>query len=361
MPSQKLLGWMSAFEDMRDPTGFFQRLFILRRGNVFDGEEVEVDIRRNGEKVAIPAASGTRMNDKTRFTNKKFKPPRYSEGMPLSSDDFLNRDFGSNPYSQESAGYARRIAAKLMDNAAVLDGIMGRAIELQAAKVLQYGALTLKDEDDNTVFDIDYSAKASHFPTVGTGWNVSGSDPYADIGALAEEMRKDGNVDATDMVMSRESFADFERNEVVQKLMDLRRLNAGEINAIGFNARNSGAQLVGEVIIDGQPIRIWLYNGYYTDPVSGLTTRYLEQNKTILFSEASRFDKVCARVPGPIVSNPQLARFMPGRMTNMEAGYDVTPNIYASESGEEVVQKLETRTLCVPTGIDQFGCMTTRP
>jgi hypothetical protein len=348
---------MKAFSDRRAPNQFLSRFFKLDRRNIFRGEEVEIDIRRNNRKIAVPAIHGTNLNDKSAFTSKKFKPPKYAEGIPFNSADLVKRTFGVDPYSDAYIDYGIQLRDALIDGAVEINDMLIRSVELQASQVLQTGTLSLKDTSGVTQYTLDFKPKGSHFPTAGVAWDQAGADPLADIGALVAEVRNDGKVDATDLIMGSRALSDFLRNDTVQKLLDNRRIDIGMIS---FSPANSGAYYAGNIVVDGYRLRIWGYNEVYDDPETDVITNYLGQDKVIVVSEMSRFDMACAKVPGAIVPDDRLSRFLPGRLSSTELGFDVTPNVYTSTNNKQLIMELESRPVCIPTGIDQYGCLTTR-
>ena len=56
-----------------------------------------------------------------------------------------------------------------------------------------------------------------------------------------------------------------------------------------------------------------------------------------------------------------MASIMPGRMVSSEEGFDVTPNLYCTPNGKQIMGELESRPLLVPVQIDGFGCLDTTP
>lgn len=354
-------GWMQLFTQMRSPNMFLARMFTLREGNETKGEEVVIDIERYDEDVAIvvKAFTGPNLNDFSQFTTKTIKPPAYGEAFPINANDLIKRIAGDNSFSDNRRSYASKLMVLMAKGFKLISDKISRAIELQASQVLQTGKLLLTDENGNTTYEIDYKPKATHFPTVTTAWSDTvNADPIADLEALAEVIRADGKVDPDMLIMGATALRNFLDNDKVKSLLENRRY---EIGQIAPRFVDSGATLYGRVWVGTYAMQIWAYPDTYKHPQTGLPTKYIEDDKVVMLSSRTRLDIVSGDIPLPVGPDPRVASLMPGRMTNVEAGFDVTPNIYPSPNGKQVMGELEGRLLMVPVQIDGFGCLDVAP
>lgn len=351
-------GWLQFFSQMRSPNLALSRLFTIKPGGLYKGDKVAIDVERFGEDVAIAIkkCTGPNLNDFDIFTTKEFEPPSYGEAFPLDVCELLNRMVGVDPFSAEGITYQAQLMAHMAKGFKLIDDKISRAVELQASQILQTGTLTLTNENGDTVYEIDYSPKATHFPTVGTSWSAGGADPDADLQALAEVIRADGKIDPDLLIMGKTALRNYTRNALVKEQLDNRRINMG---AIDPRLLDSGMTFYGPVWVGTYEFQLWAYPDTFKDPQTGNPTKYIEDDKVVMLSTKTRLDFTAAMIPLPLGPDPRVAGLLPGRMSSRADGFDVTPNVYASNNGKQVWGELESRPLLIPVQIDGFGCLDT--
>lgn len=352
-------GMISLFIQLRQPTGFLQRLFTFKPGSVYSGNKVFIDIKRIGEDVAIPVevCTGPNFNTVEKFTTKEMVPPQYGEAFPVDACELLDRMAGVDPYSAAYMDDASMLTSMLLERWAVIDAKIVRGMELQASQILQTGKLDLLDGSGSSRYKIDFLPKAAHFPTVGTPWSNAAATPLADLQALANVLRANGKVDPNRLIMGETALSEFLANQTVKDALDNRRIEVGEVAP---EMSDSGATFYGYVWVGTYRMEIWAYPEGYEDPQTGNFTKYVDDGKVVMLSTRTRLDKTSAKVPRPLVApDPRVAGMIPGRLTSRDDGFDVTPNLYPSANGKQLIGELESRPLLVPAQIDGFGCLTT--
>jgi hypothetical protein len=353
------LGWTQLYEQMRAPTSFLTRRFTVKPGGFSRSKKVAIDIQRYGEDVAvvIKQHTGPNLNDFKQLTTKEFTPPSYGEAVQLDIAELLNRSVGVNPYDAAGIEYGAQLTSTLMRGYMLINHKIERAVELQAAQILQTGQLSLTNAQGVIEYTLDFKPKATHFPTVGTAWtNAATCTPLDDIEALAEVIRNDGQVDPDRITFGEAAMSNFMNSAQVQAALDNRRIELGEINP---SERDSGATYRGRMWIGSYVYELWTYNGRYKDPVSGNPTRYVDANKVIVDSSNTRFDMLSTEVPMPFGVDPRVAAYLPGRMSDRAQQYDVTPNVYVTQDNRQIFGELLCNKLLAPVGIDGFGCLDT--
>ncbi len=352
-------GWIELFTQMRRPTGFLQRLFTPKNGSFYSGDKVALDIERFGEEVAvaIKKCTGPNLNDFDEFTTKEFTPPAYGEAFPLDVCDLLNRMAGVDPYTAAYTSYAAQLVATVNKGFMLVDDKITRAVELQASQILQTGQLNLTDANGATTYELDFKPKATHFPTVSTAWSdTANADPLSDLESLADVIRADGKVDPNLLIMGSTALRNFIQNENVQTNLDIRRIDIGMIRP---EMRDSGATFYGMIWVGAYQFELWTYKEVYEDPETGDLVKYIDDNKVVMLSDRTRLDMASAKVPLPLGPDPRVAGLLPGRISSRENAFDVTPNIYPTPNGKQIMGELESRPLLIPVQIDGFGCLTT--
>ncbi len=350
-------GLMKFFEQYREPNAFLSRIFTFKPGNFYEGDKVEIDVEREGEEVAtvITKFTGPNLNEASEFVTKEFIPPSYGEAVALNVSDLLKRMAGDGAY-QNKKKYSVDLLTRMMKGFKKIDRKIKRAIELQASQILQTGKLNLKDKDGGVAYELDYKPKTSHFPSVSVAWSTATADILGDLESLMDVIRVDGKVDCDMAIIGKVALRNMLKNESVQNALDNRRIDVGMIRP---EMKDSGAVFYGFLWVGTYKIELWTYNDSYTDPETKLSVNYIDDNNVVLMSSRTRFDKVGARVPLPIATDPRVEGLLPGRLSSKKEGFDVTPNVYATTNGKQVMGELETRTLLVPVQIDGFGCITT--
>lgn len=352
-------GWLQLFTQMRSASSFLSRFFTVKPGGIYSGGKVALDIERFGEDVAIAIkkCTGPNLNDFDIFTTKEFEPPAYGEAFPLDVCDLLERMAGVDPYTAAYTEYAAQMVAKMAKGFMLIDNKIQRAVELQASQILQTGTLTLTDKAGATVYELDFKPKTTHFPTAGTSWALT-SDKLGDLQALADVISADGQAQAKACIFGATALKLFLADTTVQAALDNRRMELGEV-APQFV--NSGAVFYGHVWVGTFKLEIWAYAGTYKHPQTGTVTKYIADDKVVMVGDDIRLDMTSARVPLPLGPDPRVANLLPGRMSSREGNFDVTPNVYATPNGKQIMGELESRPLLIPVQIDGFGCLDVIP
>ena len=352
-------GWLQLFAQMRRPSGFLSRRFTVKPGGMYNGGKVAIDIQRFGEDVAVAVkkCTGSNLNDIDEFTTKEFTPPNYGEAFPIDVCDLMDRMAGVDPFTAAYNDYASQLMAKMAQGFMLVDDKIQRAVELQASQILQTGQLTLTNSSGDTVYDLDFKPKATHFPTVGTAWSSAATcTPIDDLQALGNVIRSDGKVNPNRLTFGESAFSEFMASDQVKAHLDNRRIEFGFVDPA---MEDSGAVNQGRIWIGSYAYDMWTYPEEYTSPETGNPVKYIGNDKVVMDSSNTRFDMTSARVPLPLGPDPRVAGLLPGRMSSREQSFDVTPNVYTTPNGKQIMGELESRPLLIPVQIDGFGCLTT--
>ena len=306
---------ISAFNKEAPTSLFLTSLFQARPENYHNSEEVEVDIMRSGEDVAIVVvdpSTGYRMNQADLYTNKSFKPPMFKEAVPINAFSLLKREFGDNPFADRD--FQAKATVKALRSARKVENKIIRSIELQASQILQTGVITFIDASGNTLYTLDYQAKSAHFPTAGTTWGAGGADPLNDLESLAEVIRNNGQVDVDQIIMGSDAWEEFVQDSRVLNALDNRRLNIGAISPMAAGG-TSGGNYRGTLDLGNYKVDVWTYGGRYKHPSTGTVTQYLDPAKVIMRHSAARMDASFGGIPKFNNNSPALT-YLPRRFRN---------------------------------------------
>lgn len=365
MPGSNTKRMLRLYEQIAgSPLMFLTGLFQSPASNFYTSAEVEVDIIRSDEDIAIAVqdlSAGYRSNAEDIYTSKKFTPPVFKEKAGLDSNDLLKRAPGDNPY--QSPAFRENLIDRMFRIMGKIERKIRRAVEQQASQVLQTGKCTLVDADGNAIYEVDYKPKASHFPDAGVAWGNSGDDKIGDLRALIDVIRADSLADPDRAIFGEDAWEVFISDEAVQKRLDVRRIDLGTVSP--FVIRGQGGQYRGTLDLGNYKIDLWTYNGRYKDPQTGASTPYIDPDNVVIQASSGRLDATFGAIPhiGRLLGGQQFVSIpeLPGRMSSAGAGIDLHTNVWLSEDGEQLFGGVGSRPLMVPTAIDSYGCLNTQP
>jgi hypothetical protein len=348
-----------AYREMREPTKFLSRFFTIDAESFFSTEEVEIDVDREGEDIAIAVqdlSAGYRMISADQFTNKKFPPPVFKTGFNLHAADLFKRDVGFNPYTD--VGFQTAAVNRFLGKAKKVEKLINRAIEQYASQILTTGTVTLIDYDGNAVYALDYKPKTTHFAAAGTAWNDSASvDILGDIRTRANLIRANSGKDCRRLLMGEGSFVvATQTNTAFKERFEKTKLNLGEL--IPPQLQDSGGTYHGHVSIGNYRYEIWTYAGTYKHPQTGATTKYLPDDKVVLLPDDIDFRALFGDVPRLAPPDARVIRYLPAQMAEA-GGVRMHWNAWLNDDATALIGGVASRPLLVPTSIDAFGCIDT--
>lgn len=354
---------ISAYYQQAEPTAYFSGMFAVRPENFHSSEEVEIDIVRSEEDVSIviqDLSTGYRMNSDDLYTNKGFKPPIHKEAIPINAFDLIKRMPGQNPF--EAPDFRANVITKMFSGMRKVERKIRRSIELQASQVLQTGVVTLTDIAGNTLYTLDYQPKSAHFPTAGTSWaSATLAQKIADLTSLCDVIRGNGLVDPDEISVGSTVWENLLQTTGFLDRLDSRRADLGTISPM--DRRGNGGIYRGALELGNYKVDVFTYEGRYTDPQTGNSTKFLDDGKIIVRATGGRMDATFGAIPNIAASLGATSRLipeMPSRMSSAAAGMDLFTNVWLSQDGEQLFGGVGARPLMIPTAIDTFGCLTTQ-
>jgi len=197
---------------------------------------VEFDFRRGRRRMApfVAPLIGGKVMERSGYETRFFRAPRIAPVRALRIPDLEPRLIGETIYEGRTA--ADRAADLLAEDAIFLDEAITRREEWMCRQVLINGKIKVT-ADTGYEMEIDYLENSSgtptdnHFP-ITTKWDASGSDPLADLEAARRATIRDSGVSPNIVLFGTESKSAFIKNEEVQKQLDLRRFEMGNIEPV---------------------------------------------------------------------------------------------------------------------------------
>ena len=325
----------------------------VRRHN---SEEVEIDVQRDDEQVAVviqDLSVGTRKNESGKYTNKSFKPPLYNEEGTVTSFDLMKREPGQSPF--EDPQFNANAVRKAFGITRKLHNKVLRAIELQSAQVLTTGELILIDDAGVALYSLDFQPKSSHFVTT-TPWAADGTtgNPLADIESLASVLRRDGRRNPGRLVFGTVAWTRFMANAQVKAYLNsighqvLLKLEAPQLNS-------EGATFMGYITAGTYRFECWVYDAVYQHPQTGVITPYVPTDRVIMAAPGARMDITFGGIPRIVPPDPRIAAFLPSRLEGPD--FDLSLYAWITQDGTHLKLSVGSRPLVIPVAIDTFGCL----
>lgn len=346
---------LSGYQARRRPTMFLTGMFQAPAENYHNSEEVEIDIMRSEEEVSIAIvdlSTGARLNSEDDFTNKSFKPPVHKEKGAIPAHKLINREFGQNPF--ESPDFQANAIARGTRLVTKMGDKIGRAMEQQSAQVLTTGTVTLINEAGAAVYTIDYKPKVTHFPTASVAWTSASSTKLKDIEDLANVVRADGLEDPDMLVMGERAYELFISDTTVVEKINLRKGDIARL--VPMDRMGNGGIFRGTVEIGNYSYEIWTYGGRYKHAQTGVSTKYIPDNKVVIRSSMGRLDATFGGIP-TIDKDTRVPAQLFTRLQDTTGVMDLQTKGWITDDGETLFVQAGTRPLMIPTAIDTFGCL----
>ena len=345
--------FLETYRDEAPVMGFLTGLATRTRR--FNSEKVTIDIQREDEDVAIVISSlqdPGRANVADLYQNNELLAPIYKEVAPVTAWNSLDRTPGQDPHMDPN--YQANLAYRTTNVLSKMNRKIQRAVELQASQVLQAGMVSLVNSAGDVQYEIDYTPKASHFDTVSNPWSGGSGDPIADLAGLGYTVHEDGRGNPNRLIFGRMAWQNFVSDSGVLQKLDNRRINNGALNP---PSNRGGGVYHGDLTIGPWVVECWTYSGQYKDPVSGLITRFIEDDKVVMLSDNTRLDALFGALPYVARPEQRVMPFMPDRME--AGGVDMTTNAWIEPDNSALNLSVGTRPLFVPVAIDTFGALKT--
>lgn len=272
---------LDAVEQMKRPFTFLRDTFFPAAPPV-ETETVDVDIVKGKRRMApfcSPLSEG-KLVENMGYSTSTIKPGYIKPFKITTAADLLKRAPGQTLYSGGQT-VEQRAQAKLGQDLAELMDMIDRREEWMAAKALDLGVITMKikgETADKTVV-VDFLMPATHKITLTTTdlWSdTTNSDPVTKLQTWASLIRQDSGINPTDVVMGTDAATAFIKHPLVQKYMDMRAVDMGEINP---RQLPNGVSYVGRLKAPGLTVDIWTYEEWYIDEATGIESPMVPAKK----------------------------------------------------------------------------------
>lgn len=329
-----------------DPAPSFlrDRYFPSGAGDVFSTTDVLAEFRDGSKKLApfvAPRKGGVTIA-RAGYEMVRYTPPTIMPKRMLTIDDITKRGFGEALYSQMSPEQRQQIM--LLKDASELANLITRREEAMAAETLLNNGCVMKhiadDAENGEEMEIRfYNGEANPaIYTPSTDWSETSTNIIDDIHAMIRMLVSRG-LPATDLLVSSDVADVLLNNETIQKLLDIKNYNVGEVAPITLPA---GAARIARLNIKGRMIDVISYDETYTND-AGEDVPYLPVGTAILTAPA------CGRTLYGAVSQVEQADGQFHTYTGKRV-----PKYVASAEGNTRSLTLTSSPLLVPNNKNAF-------
>lgn len=354
---------LEAFKQKKSPTMFLSSFFRTPPRNITDKKKVVIDIKRNDEHIAVDVIRGTggNLNNNKRFTTKEYEPPVYDEYTTLTDQELFDRMPGMTEYDEMSN--AAQVLALVTDDQIEQQEKILRAIEKQAADVLFSGIVTLINNDT-----IDFKQKASHQIDASVAWNVPATaNPIGDFINALDVNRKDGKVESKIAIFGADAWEDFLSVNKMEDRFNLRRVNKADIIPSSIN--DMGATFHGVFSVGSYELQAWTYPQFYLVPEGyglpneGTLVPYVPTDLVLVLPtpDQIRLDLVYAGIANITDRVDPRLRALGLTRIPTRARADFAPYVYTDVPSVSLKAGVRSAPLCIPTQIDGYSVIDTRP
>ena len=264
-------------------TFFRDRYFPTGPADLFSTNKVLLEYEDSNQKMACFVAdkAGDIPVARDEYDVMEFMPPRIAPSRLLTADQLNQRGFGEALYGGSApAERAQRMHLKDLSD---LDARIIRREEWMCAQVLiNNGCDVVEYADNQTIgrtrrLKFYEGASSDHIYTVQTKWNLAGGDFFGDVANMCKMLAERG-LSAADLVLGGAVGAAIKTIEMVQKLLDNRRMEYG---AMRPNIQYPGVAWMGQLNFDGFLLDIFsVYETYQNE--SGLSVPYFPATSALV-------------------------------------------------------------------------------
>ena len=256
--------------------------------DIFATNDVLVEYKDGSKKLApfvAPRKGGVTML-RSGYTMERFTPPFVAPKRNLSIDDLGKRGFGEALYTQLTPEQRQQVL--LLKDADELSEFITRREEAMAAEVMLTNGCVMKHIADDVaegdeqaiLFYTGDANPAQYVPQF--AWDSVDANIIGDLSAMIRMLTAKG-LRASELVCSPDVADAITSNAEIQKMLDNRRYEVGEIKPEMLPA---GAAIVARLNIHGRIISVISYDETYTDD-EGNDKLYIPSGKCILTAPAA--------------------------------------------------------------------------
>ncbi|MBQ6782304.1 MAG: major capsid protein [Treponema sp.] len=346
--------------------GFFSFFFKTTEEDYTNAEYVELDVERTTNTVAPTlrdSRTGAVIVKSDSWKEHKFRPPYIGLKEPIDLMSLLERMPGESDDAERVGSWFGRLAAKIVRALSKFHRMIGLQVDLQAAQIMQTGRVTLKDDKDNTSFDLDFGAAVTHFPTAAVGWGNANATPVEDVAALADVVAADGQTEPALLILGDDAWKNLLKDDIFKEFVKKDGLGLGTLQP---GLRTRGGVYHGMADFGSHTLEIWTFSGTYKTLANSTPQRFLDKDAAIVTARPEDLDfrTVYGGIPSLGMKEP-FTQVVPSVVTFGNSGEGtgfirVNNRVFEDESQDTYTAEAKCRPLSIPVSIDRYGCLKTQ-
>ena len=237
---------------------FFKTRFF-NNAITFPAEKVSFEIQEGKRRLApyVSPRIGSETIERDEYSVKTYTAPLVAPNRVITNDTLAQKLLGEATWNSDVTPDERaaKIAARdIMD----LQDTITRREEFMCARVKQDGKLIIKGKGVNEV--VDYGFENLVTVDAADRWTPT-FDIMGQLATIAREMSKDG-INPDMLILGSDAAAMLLHNEKFLKLLDIRRVEIGEIKP---SELEGGVSYLGRMVVPGAMFDVVMYNEWYPD------------------------------------------------------------------------------------------------
>jgi len=276
---------IAALEQAPYPKRFFHSTFF-RNTRLHTTKDVELDVRRGKRRVAVFVSPirDAEVVERDGFETKVTAPAYVKEMTTLRPQELLTRGFGENVYNASTP--AQRAAQALGQDLAMLDERIVRLEEKMCAEAILTGKVVVKGKGIDTQVDFGYEDGKNLITLSGTGlWNSADADPMRDLDTWRRNAVQRCGIAPDICVMGSDAAWSVMDNPKVKERLNIINYTMGRIAPTDLP---EGISYYGDLMLPSGVVKMYSYDEWYTDPITGEDVPLMASNKVLLGSTQAR-------------------------------------------------------------------------
>ncbi len=238
-------------------------------GNEVNSEDANIlfDVQVGKRRVAPlvhPQVEG-QLVESLPFKTSLFTPAHVKDKRALDVTKPLRRGLGES-LSGGMMTAQQREDAHIVENLDDMQSNLARRKEVWASEIIRTGGLTITGKGYGTVV-LDFGRDAGQTIVLGGGsqWGDAGVSPIKDVESWCTLPLKSESARVTDVIFGTEAWQEYRDDPLFEKSIDVRRGDPSDQVAM-ILAAEEGIEFKGT---QGMR-RLWVYEGWYVDPITGV-------------------------------------------------------------------------------------------
>lgn len=314
-------------------------------------KSVSIEVMRGTERVAVDVlrGAGSNRNKFSRYSEKEYIPPFYSEEFEGTQLDRYDRVFGDEASGiPTTIGYlARDVAMKYVE----LRNKIERAKEKQCSQILETGIVELTNHDN-----IDFKRKAgSKVDNTDDPWTSSSADVEGQLVEAGDFMRQTGKNTANtfNLILSSDEWLRLKQTDYFQNNANFQQIQLIDINTPQVNA--GGGVFHGRISAGPYLFDVWTYDEVYEDNTGTIQYYWPRTQAAVVPQQGAKLVLAHAGVPA-ILTDRSRAEY-PRFIAQQRAEYYL--NNYIDEQRKSHTFEIYSAPLAVPVTVDMLYTMKT--